>query len=528
MRQKLVDTSNFAIPAILAILVAAGCGKERTTAPGRPAAPVEELSLGINLAAVSDASTEMVFTDLFKQSRPWISQQQGKGWGEGPPLDVDPDGWIHSLRPRQYATAIMCSSGGHPPGDYLCLYEGEGELEFGGNTKASESSPGRISLEVSAEPQMHLHLKRVSPGNPVRKIRIIRADDEDTYEANLFRSEFLERTSQFEVVRFMDWMHTNNSQLRSWRERSHPSSATQVSRHGVSLEYMIRLANEIDVDAWFCMPHLADDTFVRNFAEQVYRDLEPGRKVYVEHSNEVWNGQFRQAKFASERGLALGLSNKPGQAQLFYHAKRSVDVFKIWRSVFTEPDRLVCVVGSQSANPQVTAQLVGFPGVEDYGDAIAIAPYFGGGLGSPKRRGQDLWELDDVFAFCRDDVQLNEKRITEAVRLAGDRGLELIAYEGGQHLAGVQGTENNAPLMALFNAANRDPRMKELYLESLDSWKESGGRLFVHYNSVSGFGKWGSWGLLESEAQDPADSPKYEAILSILERSQQPSPAPEG
>ena len=57
--------------------------------------------------------------------------------------------------------------------------------------------------------------------------------------------------------------------------------------NGASLEVMVALANALDADPWFNMPHQADDTFVRNFATYVRQHLEPGRKVYVEWANEV-------------------------------------------------------------------------------------------------------------------------------------------------------------------------------------------------------------------------------------------------
>jgi hypothetical protein len=46
--------------------------------------------------------------------------------------------------------------------------------------------------------------------------------------------------------------------------------------------------------------------------------------VYVEHSNEVWNGLFAQARYASERGKALGLASDDLTARYRYHALRWV------------------------------------------------------------------------------------------------------------------------------------------------------------------------------------------------------------
>jgi hypothetical protein len=96
------------------------------------------------------------------------------------------------------------------------------------------------------------------------------------------------------------------------------------------------------------------------------------------------------------------------------------------------------------------------------------------------------------------------------------RKLDLIAYEGGQHLAGYQGAENNDALTKLFHTANRHPKMRELYLEDLNNWKEAGGGLFCLYSSVGRYSKWGSWGLLESSDQDPKTAPKFRAVREFV------------
>lgn len=72
---------------------------------------------------------------------------------------------------------------------------------------------------------------------------------------------------------------------------------------------MAALANALHADAWFTMPHLADDDYVRNFAQTAPRLLDPGLKAYVEYSNEVWNRGFAQAHYAQQRGLGLHLSS---------------------------------------------------------------------------------------------------------------------------------------------------------------------------------------------------------------------------
>jgi hypothetical protein len=314
----------------------------------------------------------------------------------------------------------------------------------------------------------------------------------------------------------MDWMDTNDSEVRTWADRPKPTDFSQAVK-GVSAEIMVDLCNRLRVAPWFCMPHLADDDYVRRFAELVRDQLDPSLKVYVEHSNEVWNGQFAQARYALQRGRALGLSNNDYQAQLFYHAKRSVEIFRIWEEVFGGSERLVRVLASQSANPWVSEQVLRFGDAAAHADALAIAPYFGGALGAPDRADEvSRMSVDQVLDYCREDIGKLRETIAAHVRLAEPHGLDVIAYEAGQHLVGHGGAENNDALTALFHAANRHDRMEDLYAAYLDTWQAAGGKLLAVFSSVGRPSKWGSWGVLETEYQDPATAPKYRAILARL------------
>jgi len=125
------------------------------------------------------------------------------------------------------------------------------------------------------------------------------------------------------------------------------------------------------------MGHLMSDDCVTQFATYVRDNLDPNLRVYVEHSNEVWNGQFPQATYARDTGLAQGLSADPYQAQLRYQAKRSVELFALWEAVFGGTERLVRVIGGQALNTYATEQILGYADAPQHADAFAIAPYFG-------------------------------------------------------------------------------------------------------------------------------------------------------
>ena len=68
-------------------------------------APVATPRLGINLAGPADWMTELPFVDVFRTSRPWISQKRGASWGQGPELMLDEYGWVKRLQQRWLLTA---------------------------------------------------------------------------------------------------------------------------------------------------------------------------------------------------------------------------------------------------------------------------------------------------------------------------------------------------------------------------------------------------------------------------------------
>ena len=50
---------------------------------------------------------------------------------------------------------------------------------------------------------------------------------------------------------------------------------------------MVDLSSSIGADLWVCVPHPATDDFIQNMAAWFALNLPPGRKLYVEYSNEV-------------------------------------------------------------------------------------------------------------------------------------------------------------------------------------------------------------------------------------------------
>ncbi len=472
--------------------------------------------LGINLAGPVDWNTELPVIDVFRLSRRWISQRTGESWGKGPNLKLDKHGWVTQLEPNCQADAMICTiQGGHfPSGRYTVLYEGEGTIQFKGSAKIVKSQPRRIEIDVdSSRGGFWLHLTGVSPRNYIRNIHIIMPGFEETWRDNVWHPDFLKRWQGFACLRFMDFTHTNNSELMTWSERPTVDDATWTP-HGFPVEMLCDLANRLKIDPWFCMPHAADDEFVRKFALKAKELLKPERKVYIEYSNEVWNGIFAQNDYAAERGQKLGFAVKPWEAAWKFTGFRSKQIFKIWSDVFGGTNRLIRVLATQSGNPYVTRQIAEFQDAWKSADAIAIAPYFGWNVKPDEADAVLKGGVEGVLRHLeRESLPGAFESMQKQKAYADQLKLPLICYEAGQHLVGIHAAQKNQQLTELLVTVNRHPNMGNLYKTYLDGWAQGGGGLMCLFSSVSRSGKSGSWGLLEYAHNGPSESPKFSTVV---------------
>lgn len=491
--------------------------------PAPPGVP----RLGINLAELADWNTELPFVDMFRLSRAWISQAPDAPWGKGPKLALDARGWVQSLAPGHWADTPMCSASGglHPTGTYEVVHEGKGELDFWGGAAVRARAPGMLSIDVTpGKGPIWCRLKATDPTDPVRNIRVMRPGHAAAaHPLNSFHPDFIERWQGVSCVRFMDWMRTNHSEQVRWKDRPQPQDAT-FSVKGAPLEVMIDLVNRLEADAWFCMPHGADDDYVQQFAAMVAQKLSPRQKVYVEFSNELWNGQFAQAREAQTAAQAARL--KLGA----WVAQRSLHLFGLWEKALGGRERLVRVMPSHAANRWYSEEMLKHQDAFRLTDVLAIAPYLSLNLPPDNSSGGKGLTAPEVESWSVDMLldHLESKALPECIEwmkgqkaLADQYGVKLVAYEGGQHLVGILGAENREPLTRLLMAANAHPRMQVLYERYFEAWAAAGGDLHCHFNSVSAWSKWGSWGLLQHAGEDRERSPKYRAAMSWAKKQGQ-------
>lgn len=494
-----------------------------------PANPARPGNVGANVGWVADHSTELPFVDAVKMARPWVANRTGLPWGQGGPLAVDRDGWVTHLEPGQYATMRMLDVGGrYPAGRWVLRWQGTGTLRLeGGAARVVSQAPGRWEVDLTPQPTggIVLHLLETDPDDPVRHIELLMPGHEATAATQPFNPVFLQRLQPFDTIRFTWWMRRGSQSNgpganATWADRTLPTEAFQTER-GVALEYQVMLANQLDADAWLHVPHDADDQWVAGMAALVRDRLEPGRRAYVEYSNETWNGGTPQAQWVVDHGLALGLATDPFQAGLRYHALRAGQIHDIWESVLGGRERFVRVVSAQAGNPWTGRQVLEQAGGSAGADVIAIAPYFHCVRRiqvQPDGLEQVLAMTDDeLLAACEEEVRVELPPLLQQWKaLADQHGVELVAYESGQHLIGVTPAQVADPALSdKFARVNRTQRMGDLYTEYLALWRSVGGGQLVAFAPVAPYrGAYGAFGGLEFQDQDPATAPKYLALVA--------------
>ena len=372
-------------------------------------APVaSQAKLGMNLAGLSDWEPAYPLVDLFKSSRIWISQKKDMSWGSGAELELDAQGWVKKLEPDCFAEVPFFphTPGAMPAGEYVVLYEGTGTITLRGVSVVSEA-PGRIVFAADQSTSTSfISIMETDPTDYVRNIRILLPGSEATYQENPWNPQFLARWKGVACLRFMDWMDTNHSEISTWDERPKLDDMSYSGAFkGVPLELMIDLANRLETNAWFCIPHRADADYVQKFAEMVDERLNPELKVYVEYSNEVWNGMFKQTKENTEKAVELNIGDPamPWEGNALLYTQRTVEIGKVWHDVFEDDSRVIRVLAWQCMPYWFEHILLPHNEAFKHIDAIAIAPYINlavypsGSENTPNADAVSQWTEDQLF-----------------------------------------------------------------------------------------------------------------------------------
>lgn len=532
---------------------------------GAPRVLARDTTLGVNLSELVDYSDEDPFIDYMKMSREWFGQTDTEfDTNENTKIALDADGWVKSLRPKgggrftRVATIMMVGGDLHNDyaGTYVVRYQGQGTMSFGGATVVREQ-PGRTVITVNdSSGFLVLRITSTKASDYLRDIHVIKANQERNFmRGAVFNPTWLTKLAPFGVIRFMDWMRTNGSGDRPFDKRAQVADARYTTDRGAPIETMVNLANQLSVRPWFTMPTQASDDYMREFAMIVRDRLARNLPVYVEYSNEVWNtggpfhpqGSYIDQQALREFGRSAIDANGFYTARMNWHGKRTGEMCRIWKQVFSrQAARVICVLGAQAANTYTAEEALACPlwraDADNHNptrrcqangiDAVAIAPYFGSYIGDDGWDNQvENWNSDTLFdeithgGHITDPVpgDFNDPPaggalaeslgwMQEYKNSATTLGYRLLAYEGGQHLAAIGATMNNATVTTLFITANRDARMTAIYDQYIASWQANSSEVLVLFNLAGRYSQYGNWGLLEYIEQPT--SPKYAALTN--------------
>ncbi|NDU99466.1 hypothetical protein [Pseudoroseicyclus tamaricis] len=520
---------------VLALLLALALLALPLRAQEAPEQPV----LGMGLNGIADWSTELPFIDQMKSARPWIGHLPGQ-WG-GMSFDelraggyLTPEGWPAQIpegieKLETFVLTDLPVETRVAAGIYLVEWEGEGRLQIGGSARDVRVGVNTARFRFApGEGPVGIAITETDPADPIRDISVVREDLQPLHELGLiYDPDFVALVGQFRVLRFMDWMKTNGSTQQQVADRPRLSDFSWAWR-GIPAEAIVTLGNAAGTDIWVTMPHLASDDYVALFASYVEEALDPRLKVYAEYSNELWNFIFPQTQWAQAQA-AERWGEAAGDGWMQVAGLRAAEVAGIWAKAFVEsPDRLVRVVAVHTGWPGLEAALLEAPlAVADGAapphesfDAYAVTGYFGHDIGSEERAEEVRSWATATDGFARAAAALRagsfagllEELWPYHAARAAEYGLELVAYEGGTHVAAQGALLEDEAVTDFFTAFNYSPEMAGLYEEMFAAWAALGAGPFLHFVDVAPPSKWGSWGALRWRGDD---NPRWQALRAV-------------
>jgi hypothetical protein len=256
---------------------------------------------------------------------------------------------------------------------------------------------------------------------------------------------------------------------------------------------------------------MSADELIKAVGIKTCEPLKSNLKLYLEYSNETWNGSFKQAHYCVEEGTALNLDPKGERGKdgkiwvngFKFHPWAAIRIFRAADLVYgVGSPRVVRVLALQVGSAwqaerhlQVMKNEVFNPwGTK--ADAIAVAPYFGA---------QVMGDDPQAIPKLREAIKKSCEEAAKVAPVVKEAGLRYIAYEGGQHVF-----KRNAQII------NRDASMHDLYLEYLSGMSKYFD-FFCHYAHVGKAGHGGAWGCIEYTGQPLAEAHKYRALQEWIQ-----------
>jgi hypothetical protein len=538
------------------------------SAPRSPAAePTEPTKnyMGINVDFLNDYDGENAFVDMMKEGRKWFN------YNATSPATVDSENW-----PTQDCGTVIFGGDNVLGAGYKLFFEGQAasvsalyyssdatvsNLQYNAATNTSTADVTLNSWGSNGDGLHFQGTKRTAASatnTGIRNVRLYRPGY-PTDGSVVFTAPWKAIVGKFHVIRFMNWLMTNDNPVVSWSQRVNPfkapSNTVTISGNtgdlGVAMEHCIQACNETDCDLWMNFPVMVDDDYITKTAQlilygsdghdpyaspqasPVYPPLNPNLKVYLELGNELWNpgagfAGFHWIQHVTDSIIALAKGSHPITYDGFgdhtnsivrWAAWRTVGISNIFRSVFGDAAMMTRVrpmlmgqLGGNWDNPTELPFLEGFystyrPSTDPYPNTnplpVSHYVYASGGSGY---NAVNSWVPDPDAFFAAGNYPDSgfAPAVTRDAVWAGNYGLKRIAYEGGMSLDGNGNTFTNAQKLAL----NADPRMKDATVAAHNVWSSCAGDLLVYFEDRHNGNA--SWEFTNS-INNP-NSPKLQAI----------------
>lgn len=527
--------------------------------------------LGINVGNPgSYFSEDITFTDAMKSSMHWKN-------ASGNLAATDANYW-----PTEDASVLVFSKPGNSSGTYKLSFDGRATVSTNigtlqnvtYNSTTNKSTADLVISNVNMSGTL-LSLDFSGTTGGVKNVKLMRPitpGSTISYASNVIFTDFFKNAiAPYKVLRSLGWISVNWSPDSLWSDRtlwshSHQSPNEVLGRtynwegRGASWESLILLANEVNKDVWITVPAKATNDYITKLAQlfkygsdgtnpytstqanPVLPPLNSNLKIYVEYSNEIWNGQFSQTGYSYDKSR-LEPANSPIRfdnetdettLSLRFKAMRSVQISDMFRTVFGNADMITKVrpvMAWQLAYSDLTNRTLSFIdryyGKKDsrsnYATPHPVNYYFYGGGAS------FYWYSDETKTLTTNSIwnsggwnataEFNDpwgnpyygfvgKATTDAA-WAKHYGLSYICYEGDNH---PTYQNNDESIMA---QTHWDARMKQNTLDHLNVLNQVDCE-FGNFLVPGGSGSNNYWSILNYQNEGGLGSPQWDAINQWL------------
>jgi uncharacterized membrane protein YgcG len=530
------DSGNNNVAALPGCAADRAAGKASTGA--NPYSYSGSVAMGSNLATFAYWESSYPFIDLRRQGD---HDNRGLGsWNNsGSGGQIDSNGNVITLSSGTVSKGLVLDANCVYSGDYVVLWDetaspavslthyGAGSLTL---TTEDAANGRRVytltlpeGLSVRDYKGINIGVEISAPITSNTDFHVLLPGTEELYNnGGLFNPDFVEDLADNNVLRFMDWLATNDSTIVNASDLPNMDWDSWAYDKGIPYSVTMKLTKQAGVPiAWINVPHLATQATMEEIARQVYAEWEPGITVYIEFSNEVWNSGFQQTQYAASQG-AIEIPPLNGMnAEGTWLAKKSIEMKQVFTTVFGGNASAIKLVvaghieqtsdWSEGDNCYHNCRLANnYNNIAAQVDVYAVAPYFAGELQGPDYANANNvanWSDSQMFNYLQSGG-LNTNLADIATDLVdvkammasvtGRSNIDLTLYEFGQHLSAFHAPDS--ALNARYAAFQQTTEMGQLYQELVQSFIDAGVTVAAQFDLHSEHSVGFYWGAREGIA----------------------------